>query len=188
MRLTGKVALVTGAARPRGIGRGMVQALADEGAAVAVNDIAATQPEGGEFVDELRAKGVRAGFFPADVSNRDEVDALVAAVQAELGGLDIVCSNAGVADWKTVIDTDEATFDRIVAVNLTGAFNVGQAAARADGSSSPRLSMRRWAFRRCRSTVRPNRRCGHCASRWPSSSPRTGSGSITSARAGCCRS
>jgi NAD(P)-dependent dehydrogenase (short-subunit alcohol dehydrogenase family) len=131
MRLAGKVALVTGAARPRGIGRGMVQALADEGAVVAVNDIAATQPEGQEFVDELRSKGVRAGFYPADVSRRDEVDAMIAAVQADLGGLDIVCSNAGVADWKTVVDTDEATFDRIVAVNLTGAFNVGQAAARA---------------------------------------------------------
>ncbi|MDX6563846.1 MAG: hypothetical protein QOD65_3660, partial [Gaiellales bacterium] len=51
MRLAGKVALVTGAARPRGIGRGMVQALADEGAAVAVNDIASTQAEGRAFVE-----------------------------------------------------------------------------------------------------------------------------------------
>jgi glucose 1-dehydrogenase len=131
MRLTDKVALVTGAARPRGIGRGMVQALADEGAAVAVNDIAATQADGQAFVDELRSKGVRTGFYAADVSNRAEVDGLIAAVQADLGGLDIVCSNAAVADWKTVAETDEATFDHIVAVNLTGAFNVGQAAARA---------------------------------------------------------
>jgi NAD(P)-dependent dehydrogenase (short-subunit alcohol dehydrogenase family) len=130
-RLAGKVALVTGAGRPRGIGRGMVKALADEGAAVAVNDIVATQGEGQAFVEELRATGVRAGFYPADVSSRAEVEALIEAVQADLGGLDIVCSNAGVADWKTVAETDEATFDHIVAVNLTGAFNVGQASARA---------------------------------------------------------
>ena len=131
MKLTGKVALVTGAARPRGIGRGMIQALADEGATVAINDIAATQAEGRAFADELNAKGVRAGFYAADVSQRDEVDALLAAVQSDLGGLDIVCSNAGVADWKTVAETEDASFDRIVAVNLTGAFNVGQGAARA---------------------------------------------------------
>lgn len=131
MRLAGKVALVTGAARRRGIGRGMAQALADEGAAVAVNDVAAAQAEGQELVDELRAKGVRAGLYLADVSSRAEIDALLASVQADLGPLDVVCSNAGVADWKTILETDEATFDRIVSVNLTGAFNVGQAAARA---------------------------------------------------------
>jgi glucose 1-dehydrogenase len=131
MRLAGKVALVTGAALPRGIGRGMVQALADEGAAVAVNDIAAATGDGEAFVAELGAKGVTARFYAADVSKRSEVDALVSSIQADLGGLDIVCSNAGVADWKTVADTDEATFDRIVAVNLTGAFNVGQASAKA---------------------------------------------------------
>jgi glucose 1-dehydrogenase len=131
MRLADKVALVTGAARRRGIGRGMAQALADEGAAVAVNDIATAEAEGQEFVAELRAKGVRAGLYVADVSVRAEVDALIASVQADLGALDVVCSNAGVADWKTIVETDEATFDRIVAVNLTGAFNVGQAAAQA---------------------------------------------------------
>ena len=77
------------------------------------------------------AKGRRAAFYPADVSDRRQVDALIASVRADFGGLDIVCSNAGVADWKTIAESDEATFDRIVGVNLTGAFNVGQAAARA---------------------------------------------------------
>jgi NAD(P)-dependent dehydrogenase (short-subunit alcohol dehydrogenase family) len=131
MRLAGKVALVTGSARPRGIGRGIVQALAEEGAAVAVNDIAAAEAEGLAYVDQLRRDGVNARFYTADVSRRDEVDGMIAAVQADLGLLDIVCSNAGVADWKTIAEMDEAAYDRIVAVNLTGAFNVGQAAARA---------------------------------------------------------
>jgi NAD(P)-dependent dehydrogenase (short-subunit alcohol dehydrogenase family) len=131
MRLEGKVVLVTGAALPRGIGRGMIQAFADEGAAVAINDIASAQADGQAFAEELRAKGVRAGFYAADVSNRSQVDAMIASVQADLGGLDAVCSNAGVADWKTIAETTDAVFDRIVGVNLTGAFNVGQAAARA---------------------------------------------------------
>ena len=130
-RLAGKVALVTGGARDRGIGRGMARALADEGAAVAVNDLEDTREEGLQLVEELRGKGVGAGFYVADVSQRAEVDMLVARVQEDLGGLDVVCSNAGVADWNTIAETDDATFDRIVGVNLTGAFNVGQAAARA---------------------------------------------------------
>ena len=128
MRLAGKVALVTGAARRRGIGRGIAQALAEEGADVAVNDVGAAD-EGEELVAELRALGRRAAFYPADVSDRGQVDALVAAVRRDLGSLDIACSNAGVADWNTIAETDAATFDRIVGVNLTGAFNVGQAAA-----------------------------------------------------------
>jgi NAD(P)-dependent dehydrogenase (short-subunit alcohol dehydrogenase family) len=131
MRLEGKVVLVTGAALPRGIGRGMIQAFADEGAAVAINDIASAQADGQAFAEELGAKGVRTGFYAADVSSRSQVDAMIASVQADLGGLDAVCSNAGVADWKTVAETTDAVFDRIVGVNLTGAFNVGQAAAKA---------------------------------------------------------
>lgn len=130
-RLAGKVALVTGGARERGIGRGMARALADEGASVAVNDIAEAEDEGLQLVEELHEKGVAAGFYVADVSERTQVDDLVSRVQEDLGGLDVVCSNAGVADWKTIAECDDATFDRIVGVNLTGAFNVGQAAARA---------------------------------------------------------
>ena len=100
---------------------------------VAVNDIAAAEAEGREFVDELQAKGVRAGASTSPTCpDRSAVDALVGSVQADLGGLDVVCSNAGVADWKTVAETDAATFDRIVAVNLTGRLQRhGQAAAQA---------------------------------------------------------
>ena len=70
-------------------------------------------------------------FYTADVSDRGEVDALVERVHADLGPLWIACSNAGVADWQPWAEITEDSFDRIVAVNLTGAFNVGQAAARA---------------------------------------------------------
>ncbi len=130
MRLAGKVALVTGAAHERGIGRGIVLALAEEGADVAINDVA-HEEMGEELAERVRRLGRRAAFFRADVSRRAEVDGLVERVEAELGPLELVASNAGVADWQGFSEITDESFDRIVAVNLTGAFNVGQAAARA---------------------------------------------------------
>jgi len=124
-RLEGKVALVTGAAHERGIGRGIARELAAEGAVVAVNDVAHE-----EMGEELAAE-VGGRFYRADVSDRAQVDELIERVEPDLGPLDIVCSNAGVADWQPFTEITDESFDRIVAVNLTGAFNVGQAAARA---------------------------------------------------------
>ncbi len=120
---------MTGAARERGIGRGIAQCLAAEGCAVAVNDVGAAD-EAATLVAEIQALGCGAAFYPADVSDRAAVDAMVEAVEADLGPIDIVCSNAGVADWQGFLDVTEESFDRLVSVNLTGAFNVCQAAAR----------------------------------------------------------
>jgi glucose 1-dehydrogenase len=124
-RLEGRVALVTGAAHERGIGRGIVRELAGEGASVAIVDVAH------EEMGEALAAEVGGRFYPADVSDRGQVDELVERVESDLGPLDVVASNAGVADWQAFTETTDESFDRIVGVNLTGAFNVGQAAARA---------------------------------------------------------
>ncbi len=121
---------MTGAARERGIGRGIAQCLADEGCDVAINDVGAAD-EATALVAELEAAGRRARFFPADVADRSAVDEMVATVESELGPIDIVCSNAGIADWQGFLDVTEESFDRLVAVNLTGAFNVCQATAAA---------------------------------------------------------
>jgi NAD(P)-dependent dehydrogenase (short-subunit alcohol dehydrogenase family) len=128
--LAGRVALVTGAAHARGIGRGIALALAAAGADVAVSDVAFAD-QGEELAGRLRAGGRQAVFLPADVTDRAQVDGLVAAVEERLGPLWICCSNAGVADWQPWVEITEESFDRVVGVNLTGAFNVGQAAARA---------------------------------------------------------
>jgi NAD(P)-dependent dehydrogenase (short-subunit alcohol dehydrogenase family) len=124
-----KAALITGAARRRGIGRGIAEQLADEGCAVAINDIAA-EDEAAELVAALTANGGTAGFYRADVSDRIQVEAMLDAVEADLGPVEIVVSNAGIAAWESFESSQDTTFDRLVAVNLTGAFNVGQAAAR----------------------------------------------------------
>jgi glucose 1-dehydrogenase len=123
------VALVTGAARERGIGRGIAECLADEGCDVAINDVGAAG-EAEALVAALQARGRRAAFYPADVSDRAAVDTMIEAIEAELGPIDIVCSNAGVADWQGFLAVTKESFDRLVSVNLTGAFNVCQAAAR----------------------------------------------------------
>lgn len=122
--------MVTGAARERGIGRGIAQCLAEEGCDVAVNDVAA-EAEAVELVDALRGLGRRALFVQADVTDRGAVDAMVERIEGDLGPLDIVCSNAGIADWRPLLDVTEESFDRVVSVNLGGAFNVCQSAARA---------------------------------------------------------
>ena len=130
MTLEGKVALVTGAARERGIGRGIALALAEKGCDVVVNDVAA-EDEGEELAEQIRQSGRRALFHRADVADRAAVDGMVGTVVRELGHLDVVCSNAGVADWQELVDLTEESFRRQVSVNLTGAFNVCQAGARA---------------------------------------------------------
>jgi glucose 1-dehydrogenase len=130
VRLAGKVALVTGAARERGIGQGIALALAEEGCDVVVNDVAA-EDEGEDLVERIRAGGRRALFHRADVSDRGQVDEMVEAVVRELGRLDVVCSNAGAAFWEDVVHVEEKSFRTQVNVNLTGAFNVCQGGARA---------------------------------------------------------
>lgn len=95
-----------------------------------MNDLGA-DAEGAQLVEELQALGVRALHHAADVTDRGAVDAMIERVERELGPLGIVCSNAGVAEWKTIAETTERDFDYVVGVNLTGAFHVCQAGAQA---------------------------------------------------------
>ena len=128
--LAGKVALVTGAARERGIGRGIAERLAEEGCDVAINDVGA-EDQAAELVEHIRGLGRRAVFVRCDVTQPQQVADMVAAVESQLGPLDIVVSNAGVADWIDLVDLTPASFDKQVAVNLTGAFNVCRSGAQA---------------------------------------------------------
>lgn len=128
MRLKGKVALVTGAANERSIGWGIAAALADEGADVVVNDVAMADDLAAR-ADEARAKGVRALPVVADVSDRAQVDAMIAQTVATMGRLDIVASNAGIIRWERFLDITPESLRKIVAVNIRGNVNICQAAA-----------------------------------------------------------
>ena len=129
MRLKGKVALVTGAAGERSIGRGIARALADEGANVVVNDVSRLDKLE-ERAAELREAGVGALAIPADVRDRPAVDDMVGQTVSHFGRLDILASNAGVVTWEPYLEITPESVDWMLGVNLRGTFNVCQAAAR----------------------------------------------------------
>ena len=115
MRLSGKVAIVTGAGS--GFGQGIAERFAAEGAKVIVNDVSA---ENGERVAaDIRSRGGQARFVQADVSNGAQVAALRDATTSAFGALDIVVNNAGVSHRnQSLLEVDEREFDRVYAVNV----------------------------------------------------------------------
>lgn len=119
-RLENKVALITGAGS--GIGRASARAFAREGARVVVVDL--DEGAGRATVAELTAQGARAAFVRADVSRGGEVEAMVAFAERQFGALHVLFNNAGIFpdDDGSVVDTDEAVFDRVIAVNLKSVF------------------------------------------------------------------
>ena len=121
MEIDGKVALVTGAGS--GIGRASALALAREGAAVVVGDIA--EGPGRETVGLIEQAGAKAAFVAGDVSDPDQLAAMFDAAAEAFGGLDIVHNNAGIVCGEPLWPgTDPADLFRQVAVNL-GAVVVG---------------------------------------------------------------
>jgi NAD(P)-dependent dehydrogenase (short-subunit alcohol dehydrogenase family) len=116
--LRDQVALVTGGTR--GLGLAIATALAADGAAVACVARSAAEVESG--VDALRGGGARALGLTADVTNEAQVGTAVQATVREFGRLDIVVLNAGGWFGAPIADTSEADWDRIVGLNLKGAF------------------------------------------------------------------
>jgi len=117
--LTARVALVTGGSR--GIGRAIAIALANAGAAVAVN-YHERERLAAELVESVRAGGRRAISVGSDVSSRPAVEAMVRQVEAELGPIDVLINNAGVAPIRGLDELTDEDFDRTIAVNLKSAF------------------------------------------------------------------
>jgi 3-hydroxybutyrate dehydrogenase len=124
--LTGKVALVTGAGG--GIGRDIARAMARAGAAVAVADLVLEGAE--ETAGTIRAAGGQARAWVADVTDETQVDALVAKTIAELGGVDVLVSNAGIQTLGEIVDFSFAEWRRMLATHLDGAFLTTRACLR----------------------------------------------------------
>jgi len=127
--LNGKVVIVTGAAS--GIGRAISIAAARHGARlVIVSDVTETPREGGRAtVEEIEALGGAAKFWPADVTQRTEVDDLVAMAE-EFDGVDVMVCNAGITLGSDGADVAEHDLHRLMAVNIDGVLFGAQAAAR----------------------------------------------------------
>jgi glucose 1-dehydrogenase len=122
MKLADKVAIVTGATQ--GIGLACAERLVREGARVMLVDI---KPEGAQAAQQL---GEAARFFAADVSQKADVDAMIAATLQAFGRIDILINNVGVTHAADFLDLHEDDFDRVLRINLKSMFLCGQAAAR----------------------------------------------------------
>ena len=125
--LTGSVALVTGAGR--GIGREIALALAAAGADVAVNDFA-DEAACAAVVGEIEKLGRKGLVVMGDVSDEQQVNAMIDRAEADLGPLGVVVNNAGITRDNVVMMMDPADFDSVIATHLRGTFLVSKAAAR----------------------------------------------------------
>jgi len=123
MRLANKVALVTGAAQ--GIGKGIAEAFAREGADVILNDINC-----GEQVETLakwmRGQGRRALGIQADVSNREQAEAMFERAWNEMGGIDILVNNAGIETIVPFLEMTDEQWDAVTSVNLKSGWMCSQ--------------------------------------------------------------
>ena len=120
MRLDGKVTIITGGGS--GMGKVAAELFAKEGARVVVSDVSEAAGEG--VVSAVKAAGGQATFIRADVSNEEDARAMVQHAVATFGRVDALYNNAGImpeAD-HSVIDTDVATWDKVMAVNVRGVF------------------------------------------------------------------
>ncbi len=124
--LDGRVAVITGASS--GLGAHFARSLAVAGARVAL--VARRRDRVEALSAELRAAGHAAFACAMDVTDPASIDAAMAAIEAEFGGLDILVNNAGIAATKPFLEIDEPGWNAIIDTNLTGLMRVGQASAR----------------------------------------------------------
>ncbi|MGD0733422.1 MAG: glucose 1-dehydrogenase [Terracidiphilus sp.] len=125
-RLAGKVAVVTGGAR--GIGKGIANRFAQEGATVLIADKDIDRAE--ETVREIGGFGGKAEAYCADVSRQEDAGQIIARSVDSFDGIDILVNNAGIIEFGSILDCTPEDWNKMIAVDLTGAFYCTQAAAR----------------------------------------------------------
>ncbi len=131
-RFAGKVVVVTGAGRVRGLGAAIATRFAREGARVVLADLPDLPGNEIDIVAaNIRAMGALVAAEALDVLHEDSVERLIAAAVARFGRLDVLVNNAGIGNvMKPLLDTSQADFARVVGVNLTGAFQCTKHAAK----------------------------------------------------------
>ena len=123
MRLKGKSAIITGAAR--GIGAAFAAAYVREGATVAIADIDMARAE-----QTARAIGPSAFAIRLDVTDQSSIDSAIAEVEKRCGGIDILINNAALFDMAPIVEITRASYDRLFGINVAGTFFTLQAVAR----------------------------------------------------------
>jgi glucose 1-dehydrogenase len=133
MKLANKVAVVTGAAQ--GIGAACARAFAQAGAKVVASDV--NEVGGAALTKDIAAAGGYAVFRRADVGGKSDAEALIRYAVEQFGRLDVLVNNAGIVHAAEFLDLAEEDFDRVLRVNLKGAFLCAQAAARQMVAQAP---------------------------------------------------
>lgn len=126
MKLKDRVAIVTGGAS--GIGKAISERFAREGAGVVICDVDLKSAQ--EISDRLKEKDVNSKAFEVDVSDSSQVERVVNNIVEEFKRIDVLVNNAGISKDSLLIRTDPSDWDRILAVNLKGAFNFTKSTAR----------------------------------------------------------
>ncbi|MGF7060283.1 3-oxoacyl-ACP reductase FabG [Brassicibacter mesophilus] len=126
MRLSGKVAIITGAGR--GIGEATAKKFVNEAAKVVVADI--NVEDINRTVEEIKAVGGEAIGVKVDVTSLESVHNMISETVKEFGRLDIIVNNAGITADNTLMKMTESEWDRVINVNLKGVYNCGQEAAK----------------------------------------------------------
>jgi len=130
-RFEGKTVIVTGSGKQNGLGQAILQRFADDGAICIVSD-REIDTEAQAVARELRDRGATVQAYACDVASAEQCQALVQAVVAEFGAIDILINNAGIGFMmRPLLEVDPADWDMVLSVNLSGAFYCTQAAARA---------------------------------------------------------
>jgi 3-oxoacyl-[acyl-carrier protein] reductase len=124
-KLAGRVALVTGGTR--GIGAAISRSLANQGATVAAG-YGRDREHAEKFLAEIKAEGVKGSIHQGNIGVGDDCRRVVSEVIAEHGSLDILINNAGITIDKTVLNLTDSDWEKVLAVNLSGAFFLSQAA------------------------------------------------------------
>ncbi len=128
-RMSGQVCIVTGAAS--GIGRAIATLLARHGAIVVVADVTETVIEGGvPTATHITSQGGSAIFVPTDVANTAQIDALVATTVERFGQLNVLVNNACIRHARPLLELEDADWQRVLNVNLSGVFRCCRAAVR----------------------------------------------------------
>ena len=129
-RFAGKTVVVTGSGRHNGLGQGILQRFAVEGANCVVSDMTIGE-EAEQVATELRARGAAVETVACDVSDPAQCAALIDQAARRFDGVDILVNNAGIGFMmKPLLEVDSADWAKVIAVNLSGAFYCTQAAAR----------------------------------------------------------
>ncbi|VWX59754.1 SDR family NAD(P)-dependent oxidoreductase [Sphingorhabdus sp. 109] len=130
-RFAGKTIVVTGSGKQKGLGQGILQRFADEGANCVVSDLTIGEEEQA-VAEELRGRGASVAAIACDVSDAAQCQALVDQTVEAFGAVDIFVNNAGIGFMmKPLLDVDPADWATVIGVNLSGAFYCTQAAAKA---------------------------------------------------------